>query len=63
MGNFEYIKPKFVYVDKLMTPASPYLDKHRHLANPPSPCQRSLCMAPFNKLPYFELSYVQVPTL
>ena len=28
---------KFVYVDKLMTPPPPYVDKRRHLVNPPSP--------------------------
>ena len=45
-GKFEYIRPKFVYVDKPMNPPSPHVDKRRHLANRPSPlaCLLSLCM-------------------
>ena len=50
VGLFEHKKPKFVYVDKLMTPPSPHVGERRHLATLPFPlaCLRSLCMAPFN---------------
>ena len=47
LGKFEYIKPKFVYVDKLVTPPPPTQKSVDIWQIPPPPSSVcSLCMAP-----------------